>query len=44
MSLWMDYKQKYPSGLKYSHFCEHFRRWQKRQQVVMHLERSAAAA
>lgn len=41
MSLWMDYKQKYPSGLKYSHFCEHFRRWQKRQHVVMHLEHKA---
>lgn len=24
-----EYKQKYPDGLMYSHFCEHYRQWAK---------------
>jgi len=27
--LWQDYKEKYPSGVQYSRFCEHFNRYLK---------------
>lgn len=27
--LWLEYKEKYPEGLQYSQFCEHYRRWTK---------------
>ena len=42
--LWLEYRKEHPDGVQFSQFCNLFRQWQKHQQVVMHLERSAAAA
>jgi transposase len=41
-TLWMEYRQVYPAGIKYSQFCTRFRTWRACQQTVMHLEHKAA--
>lgn len=28
--LWQEYREAHPEGYRYSQFCEHFRRWEKR--------------
>jgi transposase len=33
--LWQEYKGEHPEGLQYSQFCERYRRWRKRVDVVM---------
>jgi transposase len=33
--LWMEYKEQHPDGYQYTQFCEHYRRWSKRLDVVM---------
>lgn len=33
--LWMEYKANYPDGYQYSQFCEHYRRWCQKLDVVM---------
>lgn len=33
LSLWEEYKSKYPQGVQYSRFCEHFKRYEKSQQL-----------
>ena len=33
--LWIEYKQQHPGGYQYTQFCEHYRRWRKRLDVVM---------
>lgn len=33
--LWEEYKSNYPEGLQYSQFCEHYRRFAKRIDLVM---------
>ena len=33
--LWQEYKANYPEGYQYSHFCERYREWRKRLDVVM---------
>jgi transposase len=40
-TLWMEYRQAYPAGIKYSQFCTRFRTWRACQQTVMHLEHKA---
>ncbi len=33
--LWSEYKARYPQGLQYSQFCDHYRRWKVKQTTVM---------
>lgn len=33
--LWQEYKQKYPQGIMYSQFCDHYSRWNKKTQGYM---------
>lgn len=33
--LWLEYKQAHPDGLQYSQFCEHYRQWQGKLDVVL---------
>ena len=33
--LWEEYREKYPEGLGYSQFCEHYRLWSKQVSVSM---------
>lgn len=33
--LWEEYREKYPDGLGYSQFCEHYRLWSKKVSVSM---------
>jgi len=33
--LWWEYKQAYPDGLQYSQFCERYRRWHEKLDVVL---------
>jgi transposase len=33
--LWMEYKQAHPDGYQYSQFCELYRRWPERVDLVM---------
>ncbi len=40
-SIWEEYYQKHPDGLKSSQFCEHFNRWSKRVNPVMHMNHKA---
>lgn len=35
--MWEDYNKKHPDGLKVSQFCEHFLRWGKKVNPVMHM-------
>ena len=40
-SVWEEYYKKHPGGLKVSQFCEHYRRWSKRVNPVMHMNHKA---
>ncbi len=40
-TLWSEYKNKYPDGYNYSHFCHLFQQWQKNKEVSMRLEHKA---
>lgn len=33
--LWEEYKRQYPDGLQYSQFCEHYRQWAGKLDVVL---------
>jgi transposase len=33
--LWEEYRQEHPEGYHYSRFCDLYRRWRKRQEVVL---------
>jgi transposase len=35
--MWEEYIRKYPDGLKSSQFCEHYLRWNKKVNPVMHM-------
>ena len=35
MLLWLEYKESHPDGYAYSQFCEHYRAWRRRIDVVM---------
>lgn len=39
--LWVEYKERRPSGYQYTQFCEHYRRWQKKLDYVMRQEHRA---
>ena len=39
--MWQEYYQKHPDGLKISQFCEHYLRWSKRVNPVMHMNHKA---
>lgn len=40
-TMWEEYYKKYPDGLKVSQFCEHYKRWSKRVNPVMHMNHKA---
>lgn len=40
-AMWEEYYKKYPDGLKSSQFCEHYKRWSKRVNPVMHMNHKA---
>jgi transposase len=33
--LWLEYKEKHPEGFQYSWFCQHYRQWQSKLDLVM---------
>jgi transposase len=39
--LWEEYREKNPDGYHYSHFCDLYRRWLRRQDVVLRQEHRA---
>jgi len=39
--LWQEYRERYPAGYQYSWFCEHYRAWQGRLDVVMRQDHRA---
>lgn len=39
--MWEDYHSKHPEGLKISQFCEHYLRWSKKVNPVMHMNHKA---
>lgn len=39
--LWEDYKREFPQGVQYSQFCEHFKRYEKSQQLSYVFEHKA---
>jgi len=39
--MWEEYYRKHPDGLKVSQFCEHYKRWSKRVNPVMHMNHKA---
>jgi transposase len=39
--LWLEYKAEYPHGLGYTQFCERYRRWHKKADVVLRQEHKA---
>lgn len=41
MQLWIEYKDRYPEGLQYTQFCEHYHRWRKKLDYVMRQEHKA---
>jgi len=41
MLLWHEYKAEHPDGFQYSQFCERYRRWRKKLDVVMRQEHRA---
>ena len=41
MLLWEEYKNKYPDGIMYTRFCEHYRDFKKKNQLTMHIEHKA---
>lgn len=40
--LWGEYKEKYPDGYSYAHFCYHLRQWMATSSATMHFEHSPA--
>ena len=41
MLLWLEYREAFADGYSYSQFCAHYRRWQRRIDVVMRQEHKA---
>jgi transposase len=41
MLLWLEYKERFPDGYQYSQFCDRYRGWQRRLDVVMRQEHRA---
>ncbi len=41
MLLWLEHKEAFPDGYSYSQFCDLYRRWQRRIDVVMRQEHKA---
>jgi transposase len=39
--LWLEYKETHPTGLQYSQFCEQYRRWRGRLDLVLRQEHRA---
>jgi transposase len=39
--LWEEYHQSQPEGYRYSHFCESYRQWRRKQDVVLRQEHRA---
>ena len=39
--LWLEYKTEHPDGLGYTQFCERYRRWRKKADVVLRQEHNA---
>ena len=39
--IWEEYYKKHPDGLKCSQFCEHYLRWSKKVNPVMHMNHKA---
>jgi len=39
--LWLEYKENHPDGLQYSQFCERYRRWRGRLDLVLRQEHRA---
>ena len=39
--MWEEYYKKHPDGLRISQFCEHYLRWSKRVNPVMHMNHKA---
>ncbi len=39
--LWLEYKAEHPDGLGYTQFCERYRRWRKKTDVVLRQEHKA---
>ena len=39
--LWLEYKAEHPQGLGYTQFCERYRRWHKKADVVLRQEHKA---
>ncbi len=39
--LWQEYRQAHPNGYQYSWFCEHYRSWQGKLDVVMRQDHRA---
>ena len=39
--MWEEYNKKHPDGLKSSQFCEHYMRWSKKVNPVMHMNHKA---
>ena len=41
--LWEEYRQSQPEGYRYSRFCELYRRWRRKQDIVLRQEHRAGA-
>jgi len=41
MLLWEEYKEKYPTGIMYTQFCERYRNFKKNNNITMHIEHKA---
>lgn len=41
LSMWDEYIKKHPDGLKSTQFCEHYQRWSKKVNPVMHMNHKA---
>lgn len=39
--LWLEYKAEHPEGLQYTQFCERYRRWRRKADVVLRQEHKA---
>ena len=41
MLLWEEYKEKYPTGIMYTQFCNRYRNFKKNNNITMHIEHKA---
>ena len=41
MLLWEEYRENHPDGYQYSRFCDHYRLWLRRRDLVMRQEYKA---